>query len=556
MTALYTDYIFNLHANCVVFMYIGGQSFFSLLSHTKCILRCSIAVGLIGLTACSTLPPKSPAPIQYAQDIPTEHTTLARLLAPAKQKHPDETGYHVLYQPIEALAARLHLIDAAEKTLDLQYYIWDNDKVGALALHAIINAANRGVKVRLLLDDNNSKNLEASLFALAQHQNIEVRLFNPHRFRKARALDFVFDLPRMNRRMHNKTFMADNQVALIGGRNMSNQYYNASDNFQFSDVDVLLVGSAVDNIIHSFDEYWNHDYAYPIQQLVKPEHHRLRFDSLKKQLDDHYATTTVQNYLNIGALSHQFKEWLRNDVQLQWVTAQVVYDSAEKIRANADKEQHLNFQLLNGLHTPKQNIELISAYFVPEKQGAAKLSEYAQDGVRVRVLTNSFKANDVAFVHAFYAKYREDLLKNGVELYEFVPTLPYSVSRKDLEKQFSGTKIRIKGLSRSSLHTKLMALDESQVFIGSFNFDPRSAYLNTEIGIILNSEDLAKLVSQQMDENLKTFAYRLELNEQGKIIWLKHSADGIQVLLKEPHIRWWQHAGLKFISWLPIEGFM
>ncbi|MCP5773839.1 phospholipase D-like domain-containing protein, partial [Klebsiella pneumoniae] len=174
----------------------------------------------------------------------------------------------VLYDPLEALAARIQLINKAERSLDLQYYIWDNDRIGALALHAIIQAADRGVKVRLLMDDNNAKKMEGIYLALNQHQNIDVKLYNPYRFRKYRAMDMVLDLKRINRRMHNKSFIADNQIALIGGRNMSNQYYNVSESYQFSDVDVMLVGAASDEIIHSFDEYWNDDYAYPVQEVV------------------------------------------------------------------------------------------------------------------------------------------------------------------------------------------------------------------------------------------------------------------------------------------------
>ena len=217
-----------------------------------------------------------------AFETPTEHTHLAQIVLPLREKNPQLTGYRVLYDPLEALSARLYLIDKAEETLDLQYYIWDNDKIGALALHSIICAADRGVKVRLLVDDNNAKKMEGIYLALDQHSNIDVKLYNPYRFRKYRAMDMVLDLKRINRRMHNKSFIADNQIALIGGRNMSNQYYNVSDSYQFSDVDVMLIGSASDEIIHSFDEYWNDDYAYSVKQLVNPQQHHLRYESLKQ----------------------------------------------------------------------------------------------------------------------------------------------------------------------------------------------------------------------------------------------------------------------------------
>ena len=524
-------------------------------SRSKILLALSCSI-LLSLSACTTLPKQQNIQPEYAYDIDTQQTDLAKIITPLKQQNPELTGYHVLYDPLEAIAARINLIERAEKTLDLQYYIWDNDKIGSLALYKIIEAADRGVKVRLLIDDNNAGKMEGVYLALDQHPNIEVKLFNPYRFRRLRPIDMVLDLKRINRRMHNKTFTADNQISLIGGRNMSNQYYNVSDSYQFSDVDVMLVGQAVDDITHSFDEYWNHSYAYPVRNIINHNTYTLRYDGLKEQLTKHYQEITVQNYLDLSNRTHDFDQWLDHNIQLDWVKAEVVKDAPDKIRARAKKEQHLNFQMVKRLENPEHSVDLISAYFVPQKQGEAKLIELAKDGVQVRVLTNSFKANDVALVHAFYAKYRIDLLKNGVELYEFLPAISEDnlyPNSKEISKQ---TKVSLKGLSRSSLHAKLMALDNKQVFIGSFNFDPRSANLNTEIGVIINSPPLANAVHKTMDDNLKKYAYKLVLNSQQKINWLKETPQGIVTLRKEPKMKWWQKAGVKIISWLPIEGFM
>ncbi len=524
-------------------------------SRSKILLALSCSI-LLSLSACTTLPKQQNIQPEYAYDIDTQQTDLAKIITPLKQQNPELTGYHVLYDPLEAIAARINLIERAEKTLDLQYYIWDNDKIGSLALYKIIEAADRGVKVRLLIDDNNAGKMEGVYLALDQHPNIEVKLFNPYRFRRLRPIDMVLDLKRINRRMHNKTFTADNQISLIGGRNMSNQYYNVSDSYQFSDVDVMLVGQAVDDITHSFDEYWNHSYAYPVRNIINHNTYTLRYDGLKEQLTKHYQEITVQNYLDLSNRTHDFDQWLDHNIQLDWVKAEVVKDAPDKIRARAKKEQHLNFQMVKRLENPEHSVDLISAYFVPQKQGEAKLIELAKDGVQVRVLTNSFKANDVALVHAFYAKYRIDLLKNGVELYEFLPAISEDnlyPNSKEISKQ---TKVSLKGLSRSSLHAKLMALDNKQVFIGSFNFDPRSANLNTEIGVIINCPPLANAVHKTMDVNLKKYAYKLVLDSQQKINWLKETPQGIVTLRKEPKMKWWQKAGVKIISWLPIEGFM
>ena len=517
-------------------------------------IYCSIA---ITVTGCSTLPKHKIESIpETALQVDTAQTTLAQIIQPLQEQHPDLTGYLVLFEPLEALATRLSLIDKAEKRLDLQYYIWDNDKVGSLALHALIRAADRGVKIRLLIDDNNAKSTEGIFLALAQHPNIEVKLFNPYRFRKYRALDMILDLKRINRRMHNKSFIADHQVALIGGRNMTNQYYNVSDNYQFSDVDVMLVGTAVKDISHSFDEYWNHEYAYKVQEVVKQSAHHLSYESLKRQLDEHYERVTVQNYLDLTSNSQAIDSLMSRDIQLDWVKAEVVKDSPDKIKSKAKKKEHLNFQLIQHLEQPEKNVDLISAYFVPEKKGAKMLTDLAKDGVKVRVLTNSFKANDVAVVHAFYGKYRQNLLEHGVQLYEFLPALNKNDLDKNTEDLAKKAKVSIKGLSRSSLHAKLMALDEKQVFIGSFNFDPRSAYLNTEIGVLLNSPPLAQAVHTTMDENLSKYAYKLVLDANKKITWQRQTPQGPVIYTKEPRMKWWQRAGIKMLSWLPIEGFM
>ena len=517
-------------------------------------IYCSIAITVAG---CSTLPKHKIESIpETALQVDTAQTTLAQIIQPLQEQHPDLTGYLVLFEPLEALATRLSLIDKAEKRLDLQYYIWDNDKVGSLALHALIRAADRGVKIRLLIDDNNAKSTEGIFLALAQHPNIEVKLFNPYRFRKYRALDMILDLKRINRRMHNKSFIADHQVALIGGRNMTNQYYNVSDNYQFSDVDVMLVGTAVKDISHSFDEYWSHEYAYKVQEVVKQSAHHLSYESLKRQLDEHYERVTVQNYLDLTSNSQAIDSLMSRDIQLDWVKAEVVKDSPDKIKSKAKKKEHLNFQLIQHLEQPEKNVDLISAYFVPEKKGAKMLTDLTKDGVKVRVLTNSFKANDVAVVHAFYGKYRQNLLEHGVQLYEFLPALNKNDLDKNTEDLAKKAKVSIKGLSRSSLHAKLMALDEKQVFIGSFNFDPRSAYLNTEIGVLLNSPPLAQAVHTTMDENLSKYAYKLVLDANKKITWQRQTPQGPVIYTKEPRMKWWQRAGIKMLSWLPIEGFM
>lgn len=512
---------------------------------------------LMSLQACSTLPVRHSVTETYAHQVDVSDSYLAQLFKPMRAAHPDKTGFHVLYDPAQALSTRLQLINRAQKSLDLQYYIWDNDKVGALALEAILRAADRGVQVRLLIDDNNSKGLEASYLAMSQHPNIQIRMFNPYKYRNFRALDIILDFKRITRRMHNKTFIADNQVALIGGRNMSNQYYNAGENFQFSDMDVVLVGQAVDDISTSFDEYWNHDYAYPIAQLVNPNQHHLSYASLRKQLEDHWLTSNVQDYLNILSSSLSFDRWFNKNLNLEWVNAVVVKDSAEKIRKNTPREAHLNFQLNNIIGHPDSHVDLVSAYFVPDDENTDYLTQLVQQGTKVRVLTNSFKANDVAVVHAFYAKHRKNLLENGIELYEFLPVLPVSLTEKERRLLIGNHRFNRKEYSNSSLHAKFMAIDNQRVFIGSFNFDPRSAYLNSEIGVVLDSSRLATNIHEQMNRNLLKYSYKVELNHQNQLIWKQQTENNkIKIYQKEPNIKWWEKVALKLVSYLPIQDQM
>nr|WP_237411442.1 phospholipase D family protein [Acinetobacter nectaris] len=510
---------------------------------------------LFGLNACNTLPPLKTTQPTYSRNFDTSNTALAKLITPLRQENPGLTGYHVLFDPLEAIAARLSLINKAQKTLDIQYYIWDNDKIGALALYDIIKAADRGVKVRLLIDDNNAKKMEGIFLALDQHVNIQVKLYNPYKYRNFRPLDMLFDLKRINRRMHIKSFVVDNQIALIGGRNMSNQYYFTSDTYQFSDIDVMLVGQSVDNISHTFDEYWNDSYAYPVRQLVNPQQHSLRYDSLKSQLTNYYKQVSVQNYLNLANHSDDFDYWLHNELNFDWVKAEVVSDAPSKIHGTAQPNEYLQNQLSHYLKQPKKHLDIVSAYFVPEQKGTDMLSKMSKEGVQVRVLTNSFKANDVWLVHAFYSKYRQELLKNGVQLYEFLPVLNYKDLKPYTRSLSREAKISLKSLSRSSLHAKMMAVDD-QVFIGSFNLDPRSAKLNSEIGVLLNSPTLANEIHDTLSQNIDAYSYQLKLTPNNKITWTKQIPTGSIIFTKEPKMSWWQHDGLQMISWLPIEGMM
>lgn len=538
-------------------------------SHFRTFLLWIIAFFCYALiSACSTLPTKKTQTIPTkVDDIALQQTQFAQKIAPLRLQYPDLTGYHLLANPAEALSARLSLIQQAEKTLDVQYYIWHNDKIGTLTFHALMNAADRGVHVRLLIDDNNAKQIEGILLALSQHRNIEVKLFNPYRFRKYRAMDMVLDLKRINRRMHNKSLIADRQLSIIGGRNISNEYFNVSHEFQFADIDVLLLGQANDEIATAFDEYWQHDYAYDVQDVVKVRHHSLQYTDLKQQLEQQeqgYIQQQDPIYKVIQENTSTFQYWLNHEFSFEWVKAKVLKDSAKKINDQAPPDQYLYPQLMQHMDQPKQTVDIISAYFIPQDQGVQTLSDLEASGVDVRVVSNSYQSTDVKGVHAYYSKYRKDLLKNGVEIYEFLPiTLidefmnsQQEVTQKkrtqQTEHNTEGTLLR--GSNHSSLHAKTFILDQKQVFIGSLNLDPRSVHYNTEIGVLLNSPTLATTLHQAMNNKLHHYTWQVILKDH-QLQWVKPVTDPNPppVLKKEPKMKWWQRMTNKMLSWVPLE---
>ncbi|OTG63581.1 phospholipase [Acinetobacter sp. ANC 4470] len=461
------------------------------------------------------------------------------------------TAYLALDDAFSSIASRLHLIDKAKYNIDLQYYIWEDDSIGHLMLAELLKAADRGVKVRLLIDDQNGTKLDATLKQLAQHPNFEIKLFNPYKFRKLRVIDYAFRLKHINHRMHNKLIIADGAIAVTGGRNISREYFDASDNFQFTDMDILFYGTAVQHANEVFHEFWNDDLSYSVPQLLgdsNPE----QLSKLRK----YYELTALQKdqlKRRIELAEKQISKHLK-DRPVNWAKAHFIADSPDKIRGEATNDQLIYRQMLNIMGEPKQHLELVSAYFVPTRKGTDYLVNLTKNDVKVRILTNSFLANDVAVVHAFYQKYRHDLLQNGIQLYEFKPYIERN--KRTWYEVVTGNVIPAKGKNTSSLHAKFFDID-GMVFIGSFNFDPRSANLNSEVGLVVESDVLQNQISRSLDQYLPQIAYELKLNPQGEIIWLDQHKDGSIVEYKhDPETTRFQRFAMKAVSYLPIEWMM
>ena len=461
------------------------------------------------------------------------------------------TAYLALDDAFSSIASRLHLINKAKYNIDLQYYIWENDSIGHLMLAELLKAADRGVKVRLLIDDQNGTKLDATLKQLAAHPNFEIKLFNPYKFRKLRVIDYAFRLKHINHRMHNKLIIADGAIAVTGGRNISREYFDASDNFQFTDMDILFYGTAVQHANDVFHEFWNDNLSYSVPQLLGNGNQ----EQLAK-LRQYYELTALQKdqlKKRIELAEKQINKHLK-DRPINWAKAHFIADSPNKIRGEATHDQLIYSQMLNIMGEPKQHLELVSAYFVPTRKGTDYLVNLSKNDVRIRILTNSFLANDIAVVHAFYQKYRHDLLQNGIKLYEFKPYIERN--KRTWYEVVTGNVIPAKGKNTSSLHAKFFDID-GMVFIGSFNFDPRSANLNSEVGLVVESDVLQKYISKSLDQYLPQIAYELKLNKQGEIIWLDQHKDGSIVEYKhDPETTKFQRFAMQAVSYLPIEWMM
>ena len=433
----------------------------------------------------------------------------------------------------------------------MQYYIWHADTTGQLLWEAIWQAAERGVRVRMLLDDANTGGLDATIGALDAHPNIEVRLFNPFANRGFKLGDFATDFTRVNRRMHNKSFTADNQAAIVGGRNVGDEYYGASQRVELQDLDVLAVGPVVREVSREFDLYWSSKSAYPAASVIAPPAPdgagRLREDWERvRQAPD------ASSYVDAIRQTPFLQQLLAGELPLEWTNARVVHDDPSKVLQPPEQsELHMLPQLERALGKPMQELVLVSPYFVPGKSGTEALRALTERGVDVRVLTNSLAATDVGPVHAGYSKYRKDLLRAGIRLYELKPSIEDQMAKEHAERHGVGSS------SSSGLHAKTFAVDRSRIFVGSFNLDPRSARLNTEMGVVIDSPVLARQLSEKFDAAIPNVAYEVRLKADGDDLeWIDRSGGRETRFAREPGAGLLRRLWIGFLSILPIEHLL
>ncbi len=501
------------------------------------------------ISGCATLPKDFDRPVSHAF-IDTDSTRLGKIYRDEKRAHPGKSGFLLLGDGLDAFVARVVLAHAAERSIDVQYYLYHDDLVGRLFTDLLLKAADRGVRVRLLVDDMDLEGRDLGVAAADSHPNMEVRIFNPFSRKTGRTMQFVTRLGSVTRRMHNKTFIVDNQAAIVGGRNIGNEYFEADPDLAFSDLDVLSIGPVAREVSGAFDKYWNSELAYPASVLTGKRPTAEEVEELRGQLNDYTAQQADSAYLQALRNSSLAGRLREDRVRFYWGDAHVIYDQPEKILHGFDEtEYHLAPLLAPYFDGVKKELIIFSPYFVPGKEGTAFLSQLSKRGVRVRILTNSLASNDVGIVHAGYAKYRKELLRAGIELHEMNKQL----TRKD-RKEKKGKH----GSSKASLHAKSFVFDRKQVFIGSLNLDPRAVLHNTEIGIVISSAEIAEGMGDWFDQNIGKMAFRLELKKDkgGSEEMLWHGLDdGAQRTFDvDPHTGFWRRFGIGFMGLFPIDS--
>ncbi len=501
------------------------------------------------LGGCASLPSNDARTESNAlQD--TESTPLGRRSQPELKAHPGHSAFRPMSSGVDALLARVVLAETAQRSLDAQYYIWRDDLTGRIFADALLRAADRGVRVRVLLDDVGAQASDEILLTLDSHPNIEIRLFNPVASRRFRGIGMLGDFTRVNRRMHNKAFVADNQAAILGGRNIGDEYFEASNDVAFGDLDVLTVGPVVAEVSNAFDQFWNAPSSYPIATLLGRSAGSDDLTRLRADLADFIAANRGSPYVT-HAGNQLAEEMKAGRHEYYWGKATLLYDDPAKIsRSSEATEGHLLPQFGKIDLQPRHDLLIVSPYFVPGEAGVKWLTGLVTRGVRVTILTNSLAATDVSAVHSGYQRYREALLAGGVVLYELKPG---AVPLERADKSAKGF-----GSSRASLHAKTFIFDHRAVFIGSLNLDPRSVRLNTEIGVVCESAPMAEDIASALERNLDSIAWRLErvvdASGDAHVEWVESTADGQRRYDSDPEVSAMRRISVWFLGLLPIES--
>ncbi|MEO6077095.1 MAG: phospholipase D family protein [Dokdonella sp.] len=491
-------------------------------------------------SACAKLPPRPETIVQHS--LPSgQLTMLDRVVQAALDQHPGQSGFRLLSANEDAFAMRVASARRAERSLDAMYYIWHNDLTGRLMAREALAAADRGARVRLLMDDNDARAKDAGFAALAAHPNIEVRLFNPFATRSGALFQFVEGLTRfkrLNRRMHHKVWIVDNRIAIAGGRNLGDEYFGANQELEFLDLDVAMVGPVVQAHSEVFDRFWNSPATWPIAALGPGRVTAKALVTLRKDLDAASDDDRASPFLESIREDNSVQRLMEGDWTLSWTSKwKLLSDLPGKIFKEEGTSAVLP-GLAKAFDGAKQRVIIVSPYFVPGEGSTKALTTRAKNGIQVVVLTNSLAATDVALVHGGYASHRRELLRGGVQLYELKNVGPQS-------------RLSLIGSSQASLHTKAALVDRRVAFVGSYNLDQRSTALNTEMGVLIEQPEIAAEVDRLIaTQTSGARAWRVSIDANGSLQW----SDGEAISHTDPDASLSRKIQAWLAQILPIES--
>lgn len=525
------------------------------------VLHFGMLILVLGLLwGCALLPPGSDFPKAASTALPySSETRLSRQVESSARGHGGTSGFRLLSVGVDGFLARAQMIDAAERTLDLQYFIFRQDETGELLADALLRAADRGVRVRLLIDDGDTLEGDEQIAALQFHPQIEIRIFNPFVYRGHtelfRTVEFAFNAARLDYRMHNKLLVVDNAIALVGGRNIGDQYFQVDPDSQFGDDDVFTAGPIVKQLSNAFDEFWNSASAIPVEGLANGKQTAAGLDAFRKTLDEHRRQLKRDgtDYASRVATGKPLGEMLDGKLPLVWASAQLVYDSPEKKRvANGEmigKLMHRSVAEAAG--AVQSELLMVTPFFIPGDSGMQMFKDLRKRGVRVRVLTNSLESTPEIVAQSGYMHYRLPLLQDGVELYEVRALLGNS--------RGSGETLAATRTGNYALHAKLFVFDRQRLYVGSMNFDQRSRNLNTEIGLIIDSGELAQQTAARFEAIVapaNSYQLSLQAHDAGssQLLWRTQENHVAVEYQREPARSEWQRMQVNLLSLMPLDN--
>jgi cardiolipin synthase C len=502
---------------------------------------------LLIISGCSTIPKDVERPVSHALK-ETEDTKLSDLFASEEEEHAGLSGFVLIDRGKVALDSRMALVDLAEKSIDIQTYLWRTDTSSRLLTKRLLDAADRGVRIRILLDDFLLRDRDFGLTVFDAHPNVSIRVFNPFGNRLyigpinlRRKFELVTDLSRLNYRMHNKVFIVDNQAGIVGGRNIGDEYFGYNQKYNFFDLDLLATGPVVNDLSYGFDDYWNSEWVYPITVFKDhPPTEKLPglYDNFRKSVED------LRIKLDQKRNHDKFKVLQELSDKFVWADSEVIVDNPDKADGTDINRVGVYESLRDSALGSDSEVLIVSPYFIPGPNAGDALSEYDKRGVSVKVLTNSLASTNQVAAFSGYARYRKDVIESATKLYEFRTDASEFVYEEDIPHSSE----------KSGLHAKMMTFDRERVFVGSFNLDPRSINLNTEIGLLVYSEELADQVAELIDELiLEENSWQVVLDDNGNLVWLG-TKNGEKIEYNhDPEASGWRRFNNFIYSLLPIE---